>query len=291
LHNKRSPSITTFYSAGFALLQICSFCAAEFVNQGWQYDTNYPWNYRSIPGHTSKDKNALDVFSVEMFTTRVGCNREFKQLSYFLGDNLQDVDDCTTFNFCNNTICVYFPPSVVAYGGRRLTDRGSNVIQNQSCFLIEDHPPVQLPAQESCSNVTVSNMYYFEREIRKWQVDFDNPINLAHLVRVANTEGGNRVSDILKLFTYNSELLIRYHKNRCTARSKTLNIQQHGPIPLGCFVTVLYNSTSQIFFNLNSNLLSYSWFPTIRTCSERRSYSRVINGSVKHFPFNLPGYK
>jgi len=204
---------------------------------------------------------------------------------------MKHVDDCTTFNFCNSTICVYFSPSVLAFGGRRFTDRGSSIQPHKSCYLIEDHPPVDLPSQDTCSTVNVTTMYYFERAIREWAVDFDNPINLAHLVRVANTESGNRVSTILKFFTYNSELLIKYQRNKCDSRSKTVNIQQSGPVPLGCFTTVLYNSTSQIFFNLNSNLLSHTWFPSIRTCNERRSYSRVVNGTVKHFPFNLPGYK
>jgi len=49
------------------LLFCLSYCVAEFVNQGWQYDSRYPWDYRSIPGHTAADNNSLDVFSVEMF--------------------------------------------------------------------------------------------------------------------------------------------------------------------------------------------------------------------------------
>jgi len=209
-------------------------------------------------------------------------------MTFFLGETLKNVDHCTTFNFCNNTLCVYYSQSVIAFGGRRYSSRGQYIAQNRSCYIIEDDRDSDNPLLENCTTISVSVSHEMEKNVRKWENQVSNTVNLADII---NASSSQRVAVIPKFFKHNTDVLMKYHESACALKSKALNIHQSGPLPIGCYNVALYNSTSKIFFNVNANLLSNTWFPNLRSCKSERTNPNTVNTTVKHFPFNLPGYK
>jgi len=267
---------------------LSAYANCEFNNQGHPYDVTYPWNYRTVSGHTPADEDQLDIHSVNQFIQTRICRMEVVQYSYFLGANMDMIDHCSTFNFCNYTMCVYFSPAVIAFAGRRLTDRGSLIPQNQSCLIREKEMEKSYPLLKDCSRLEVNLENNTIQDVENWKLDITNHVNLSHLVTVMPID---RVWIVPKLFKYNEDIVIRFHKNNCGSKGNTLTIRQNGSLPLGCVTPVLYNSTSRIFFNLNHNLLSTPWFPQITSCVQQRSYVNTLNGKIRLFPFNLPGFK
>jgi hypothetical protein len=262
--------------------------AEIFVYRKGSIEPWYPWGFKVEPTLSQYYTDVENINDVNLIISSLICPQP-KYASYYLDRELQDISDCTTFSLCNSTLCVYYGPAAVAFGLKFSTTRGNNANITKPCYAFQnEHDKV-----DDCEPIIVRRGTVGNLVRSDWNRGLHNEVNLDTIFSRMRPPLGDRVQKVLQL---NAHLLQRFFNTKCQVnQSEIVIIEQSGNLPIGCFKTYLYNSTSMIHFNLAPQLLLESWSPRTDLCQpfldETTNISEILNSNATRIPFNLPGYR
>jgi hypothetical protein len=249
---------------------------------------SYPWNYKIEPIRSQYITDIENVHNVDLMIQQLICP-QYTRASYYIGRSLNNITDCTTFSVCNSTVCLYYGPSAVAFGLMFSDTRGHLANVSQPC--VEYKSPLT-DNIDNCKPITVRQGKFQDINPSVWNRNVQNVVSLDTIFRRHLPTLEHRVQKVLSLSTH---LIQRFFHPRCQVNeSMVLTMEQIGPLPIGCFKTFLYNTSSEIAFDFIPQFFLESW--PIRTdfCKpspyeEINPYDFLLNET--YIPFNLPRYR